>query len=187
MGQAISFKARYIVLTCLRSSFPVSSAFSRIIFGVLVDANTRLTPFLSFISCLGSSISVLALWGLVAGTAPGLIAFSVVFGIFSGGYSTLYAGMIRQVGSESSSPFLLPPLLAYSALMLVSPLECTADSPAQTATLYGVFAFVRGIGNVLAAPVCPFSTRLFVSIELTVLLSHSFPGFHRSPSRRRAR
>lgn len=142
-----------------------------------MDASTRLTLPLSFISCLGSSISVLALWGLVAGTGPGLVAFSVVFGIFSGGYSTLYAGMIRQVGSESLFPsaLSLSLLASCSWLTQVSPFHPIADSPAQTATLYGVFAFVRGIGNVLAAPVRLISRRVstFRLIELILPSSSS--------------
>ena len=67
-----------------------------------MDANPRFTVPLILLSCFGSGITVFLLWGLAAGTPPGLLVFGTIYGIFSGGFSSLWAGMIRQVGSESS-------------------------------------------------------------------------------------
>ncbi|KAL7416458.1 major facilitator superfamily domain-containing protein [Mrakia frigida] len=104
----------------------LTAAISRVVFGILVDANPRFTVPLILLSCFGSGISVFLLWGLAAGTPPGLLVFGTIFGVFSGGFSSLWAGMIRQVGTES---------------------------PAQAATLFGIFSFGRGLGNVIVAPI----------------------------------
>ena len=78
----------------------VTAAISRVGFGILVDANPRFTVPLILLSSFGSGLTVFLLWGLAAGTPPGLLVFGTIYGIFSGGFSSLWAGMIRQVGSE---------------------------------------------------------------------------------------
>ncbi|KAL7412817.1 major facilitator superfamily domain-containing protein [Mrakia frigida] len=110
---------------------------SRVSFGSLSD-NPKFTLPLIILSCVGSGVSVLLIWGLGASTTPGLIGFSAAFGVFSGGFSSLWAAMIREVGVQS---------------------------PAQAATLYGIFSFGRGLGSVLGAPI---STVLLNSSPLPI-------------------
>lgn len=73
---------------------------SRLAFGSLSD-DRRFTVPLVVLSCLGSGLSVLLIWGIAGGTQPGLVGFAAAFGVMSGGFSSLWAGMIRQVGVES--------------------------------------------------------------------------------------
>lgn len=104
----------------------LTAAISRIGFGILTD-NPRLTFPLVILSCAGASVSVWVLWGLVATTPGGLLGFAAAFGVFSGGWSSLWAGFVARIGFES---------------------------PAQAATLLGIFSCGRGLANVLVAPVC---------------------------------
>ncbi|KAJ9635068.1 hypothetical protein H2199_008554 [Coniosporium tulheliwenetii] len=76
------------------------------------------------ISTLGSAIVVFTLWLLAQGCAP-LAAFSLLYGLFAGGYSVLYPRFVTTL----------------------------TDGSATGLWLYGIFGFERGLGNVLAGPI----------------------------------
>lgn len=78
------------------------------------------------LSTLGSTLSIVLLWGL-ASSLPSLVVFAAVYGVFAGGYSAIWMGMVREVQRESRG--------------------------AKTTTLMGLFSAGRGVGAVLSGPV----------------------------------
>lgn len=60
--------------------------------------------------------------------------------------------MIREVGGASSS-YPLRSSKRDEFFDLTALETSPVESPAQAATLYGIFSFGRGLGNVLGAPV----------------------------------
>jgi len=75
-------------------------------------------------STAGSAIVSCGLW-MFATCIDHLIAFSMFYGVFAGGFSVLYARFV----------------------------SCLTNDPAIGLWLYGMFAFQRGVGNVVSGPV----------------------------------
>ncbi len=78
-----------------------------------------------FGSPLISALATLTLWGL-AHSLPPLIILSLLYGFFGGGYVVLWA----RIGTFLDD-----------------------DDPTIALTTFGVFAFLKGVGNVLAGPI----------------------------------
>jgi MFS family permease len=76
------------------------------------------------LSTFGSAAIAGVLW-YMAKSFDWLLAFSMLFGLFAGGYSVLWAG--------------------FNAAL--------TDNPATGLWLYGLLAFQRGLGNILAGPI----------------------------------
>lgn len=76
-------------------------------------------------SCLGASLSCFLLWGF-ATRLPVLIVFSLAFGFFALGFAAVQNKLITVVAGDDP---LVPPLV------------------------FSIFAFARGIGNVLSGPI----------------------------------
>ncbi|KAG9082244.1 hypothetical protein FS749_007009 [Ceratobasidium sp. UAMH 11750] len=76
-------------------------------------------------SMLGSSLSVLVLWGLASNLAL-LLVFALMYGFLAGGFSSLWPKFASTVAK---------------------------DDPHSNARLMSLFIAGRGIGNVLAAPI----------------------------------
>jgi MFS family permease len=79
---------------------------------------------LLLLSSVGSAVFGCVLWYVASGFAH-LIAFALTYGFFAGGYTVLYTRFC----------------------------SACADDPPTTLWLYGIFAFERGIGNVVAGPI----------------------------------
>jgi MFS family permease len=77
------------------------------------------------ISTVGSTLSVFLLWGL-ATNFPLLVVFSITYGIFAGGFSAIWTGMMKEVQKDNTE--------------------------AKLGTLMGLFSAGRGIGAVLSGP-----------------------------------
>lgn len=75
-------------------------------------------------STAGSAIVSCGLW-LSATCIDHLLAFSVLYGLFAGGFSVLYARFV----------------------------SCLTDDPSIGLWLYGMFAFQRGVGNIVSGPI----------------------------------
>jgi hypothetical protein len=75
-------------------------------------------------STISSAIIVYTLW-LLAKSFGQLLAFSLCYGLFAGGYSVLYPRFVTTLTEDSATGL----------------------------WLYGIFAFERGLGNVVAGPV----------------------------------
>jgi MFS family permease len=78
------------------------------------------------ISTVGATLSVFLLWGL-ATELPLLIVFAAAYGFFAGGFSAIWAGMMKEIQRVSRE--------------------------ARIGTLMGLFAAGRGVGAVLSGPV----------------------------------
>ncbi|THH12106.1 hypothetical protein EW146_g7813 [Bondarzewia mesenterica] len=95
------------------------AALGPLVVGTLSD---HFSPWLlAAVTSTLSCISTLVLWGAV-GNVPGLMAFGATYGLFAGGWSTLYTGFVRRI---------------------------TEDDHSLSITLYGFLMLTRGLGNVL--------------------------------------
>ena len=90
--------------------FNLPGIFSCIAFGMLGDGIRlfgayTLTPFtITFLSAIGSALSVFLLWGLAARSGVvGLALFSAVYGFFAGAYSATWGGVLKEVEREAVS------------------------------------------------------------------------------------
>ena len=100
------------------------AVFGQIAFGYFSDSRIPVQALL-FGSPLICGIAIFTLWGL-ARSLPPLIVFSIIYGFFGGGYVVLWARM---------GTFL------------------NKDDPTVALTTFGVFAFLKGVGNVLSGPI----------------------------------
>ena len=110
-----SYARQVLHLTPVESSlmlvlFNVPGIFSSIAFGMLGDGirlfgTYTLTPFtITFLSAIGSALSVFLLWGLAARSGVvGLALFSAVYGFFAGAYSATWGGVLKEVEREAIS------------------------------------------------------------------------------------
>jgi len=91
----------------------------------------RLEPIVPMIgSTLYSCTVVLCAWRSSKSFAS-LLAFSLLYGLFAGGYSVLYCRFVTAL----------------------------TDKPAAGLWLYSIFEFQRGIGNLVGGPVSGILTR----------------------------
>ncbi|KAM3066184.1 hypothetical protein ACMFMF_010500 [Clarireedia jacksonii] len=110
-----------ILLIALLNSFSVVGA---IALGHLTD--TWHISSVIMLSSILTTIPVLLLWGLST-SLPSLIIFTIMYGIFAGGWSAIWAGMIREVQRR--------------------------DQNAGFGVLMGLFSAGRGVGSVVCGPV----------------------------------
>jgi MFS family permease len=100
-----------------------ATVFGCIAAGMLCDRLHVTTVIL--LSTIGATFSVFVLWGLSA-SIPLLCVFSIVYGFFAGGFSSTYAGVMRDVS-----------------------LKQPGSDPGM---VLGVLAAGRGIGSVICGP-----------------------------------
>jgi MFS family permease len=105
------------------SLFNTTSVFGQVILGSLSDRVHITTVIL--ISTVGATLSVFFLWGLSA-SLPLLCIFSLVYGLFAGGFTSTYTGAIREVKK--------------------------VDSRAEAGLVLGLLAAGRGVGSVVSGP-----------------------------------
>jgi MFS family permease len=104
--------------------FNTTSVLGQVGFGILIDRLHVTTVIL--ISTLGATLSVLLLWGMGTGV-PVLIVFALMYGVFGGGFTSTYTGVIKEVQRKTPS--------------------------AETGTIFGLLAAGRGIGAVVSGPI----------------------------------
>lgn len=107
----------------LLALFSFSQVPGQIFVGYLSD-NRASVEWLAFLAPLVSAIAILTLWGL-AHSLPPLITFSLLYGFFGGGYVVLWAKMGMEV----------------------------SDEPTGALVTFGIFAFLKGVGNVITGPI----------------------------------
>ncbi|MCJ1450004.1 hypothetical protein MMC28_000332 [Mycoblastus sanguinarius] len=105
------------------SLFNTTSVFGQVILGSLIDRLHVTTVVL--ISTLGATLSVFLLWGLSA-SLPLLCIFSLVYGLFAGGFTSTYTGVIQELQKK--------------------------DERAEAGLIFGLLAAGRGIGSVVTGP-----------------------------------
>ncbi|KAL4250659.1 Proton-linked Monocarboxylate Transporter [Abortiporus biennis] len=100
------------------------SLFGRISIGILSD---KLNPFALAISTLTfTSLATFILWGLLAHSFKGVLAFGIVYGCFATGWSSVYTGFMKRFSH---------------------------DDPTISTSIIGVLMLTRGIGNILSTPI----------------------------------
>ena len=100
-----------------------ASVLSAVALGMLCD-RWHVTTVVMF-STIGSVISVFLLWGF-ATQLPLLIIFSLVYGLFAGGWTSTYAGTIKEVTKR--------------------------EPGADVGILIGLLSAGRGVGAVVSGP-----------------------------------
>lgn len=105
------------------SLFNTASVFGQVILGFLSDRLHITTVIL--ISTVGATLSVFLLWGFST-SLPLLCIFSLVYGLFAGGFTSTYTGSIQEVKR--------------------------ADDRAEAGLVFGLLAAGRGIGSVVSGP-----------------------------------
>jgi len=109
--------------TVVLSLMNLMSVFGQVGLGHLADRAGSTQPL--FWSTFLGAFSVCLLWGF-SKTFSSLVVFSITYGLSAGGYSVLLSRFGLEIAPE--------------------------DSNAQL-SMYGIFAFERGIGNILAGPI----------------------------------
>ena len=100
-----------------------ASVFGTILLGTCIDRFHVTTVI--FISTVGATLSIFFLWGFAV-SLPVLCIFSLVYGLFAGGYSTTNTGVLKEFQSQ--------------------------DRSADAGMIFGFLGAGRGIGNVIAGP-----------------------------------
>ncbi|KAH7922395.1 MFS general substrate transporter [Leucogyrophana mollusca] len=117
-----------------------SVAISGVCFGVLAD---KMNPWtLALCSATLATLATFLLWGVVSTTLGGMIAFGVVYGLFGGGWTSLWTSFIQPIAAED---------------------------PALANSLFGYLLLSRGLGNILSTPI---STALFVGSASSSSVDH---------------
>lgn len=109
--------------TITLSLFNAMSVFGTVILGTLTDRLHVTTVIL--ISTIGATLSVFLLWGLAA-SLPLLCVFSLIYGLFAGGFSATWSGMVAEIRKT--------------------------DDRAELGFVFGLLAAGRGIGSVISGP-----------------------------------
>jgi len=109
--------------TLVLSLLNLTSVFGQVMLGHLADRKGSTMPL--FWSTFVGAASVGFLWGFSQNFAS-LVIFSIVYGLTAGGYSVLLSRFALEITPN--------------------------DSNAQL-SMYGIFAFERGIGNIFAGPI----------------------------------
>lgn len=77
------------------------------------------------LATVGSVVSVFLIWGFSTSIAP-LYVFSIMYGVFGGGFSSCWAAIVKKVQSK--------------------------DPRAESGLVFGLFAAGRGIGSIACGP-----------------------------------
>lgn len=95
------------------------------------------------LSCLGSALACLFLWGFATNTGV-LIAFAVIFGLLGCSFSAIWAKLIGVIASG-----LFGHAIGRSAKRADSRyVSATEDDHTLPSIIFPLFAFMRGIGNI---------------------------------------
>ena len=120
---ARSLGASSFVASLTVTALNLASVFGSVSMGHLSDRCP--TWICVAISTVGTVIAVFLIWGLST-TLPVLILFGVAYGLFAGGYSAIWAGMIKDIQK--------------------------ANPGADPTMIFSTIAFGRGVGNVVSGP-----------------------------------
>ncbi|KAL8680718.1 MAG: hypothetical protein Q9186_003117 [Xanthomendoza sp. 1 TL-2023] len=96
---------------------------SSVLLGALSDKYD--VTYVMVLASIGSVISIFLIWGFSTTMAP-LYIFSIIYGLFGGGFSSCWATMVKKVQKQ--------------------------DPGAETGLVFGAFAAGRGIGCIASGP-----------------------------------
>jgi MFS family permease len=124
-NQALGANSFLSALTVLL--FNTASVFGCVAIGSMTDRFHVTTCIL--VSTVGATLSVFVLWGL-SSSLPTLYAFSVVYGLFAGSFTSTYPGIMKQVADRERRRGGVDPSMVF-----------------------GCLAAGRGVGNIVSGPV----------------------------------
>ena len=101
----------------------ISQVLGQFALGYLSDKNLSVS-LLATVCCVIAAVSSLTLWGLGKSMAL-LVPFSIIYGFFSFGFTTLRVAMGRAV----------------------------SDDPSTVVSTFAFFVFLQGVGNILVGPI----------------------------------
>lgn len=104
--------------------FNATSVLGQVGLGYLID-HLHVTTVI-MVSTIGTTMSIFLLWGFSM-SFPLLCVFALIYGIFGGGFTSTYTGVIREVQKKHPG--------------------------AETGTIFGLLAAGRGIGAVCSGPI----------------------------------
>ncbi|KZP05355.1 MFS general substrate transporter [Athelia psychrophila] len=105
-------------------------------------------PWLLALSTLGSSaLATFVLWGFLSNSFPGVLAFSLVYGIMTGAWPSLWTAFLRPI---------------------------VKDDLTLATSLFGYILLSRGIGNIASTPI---SNVLMRNNQSSVPHQHTKTGF----------
>lgn len=107
----------------LLSIMAIAQVLGQFTFGYASDKKISVRP-LAIICAIMATIAALAMWGPAQSIGP-LLGFSIVYGFFGYGFSTLRVAMGTAVSNDQSS----------------------------FVATYSIFVFLQGVGNILASPI----------------------------------
>ncbi|KAH7907855.1 MFS general substrate transporter [Hygrophoropsis aurantiaca] len=126
----------------------VCVSLSGVFCGILGD---KINPWvLATCSASFATFAIFILWGLAANSLGGLIAFGVLFGLIGGGWTAMWASLIKPMAAED---------------------------PEVATTLFGYLFLSRGLGNILSTPI---STALIIgsaSLDESTSSAHARVGY----------
>ncbi|KAK7462371.1 hypothetical protein VKT23_007972 [Stygiomarasmius scandens] len=113
--------------------FNAGSVVGRLGLGFLSD---KLDPWvLAFGTLVSTTLSVFILWGVCSFNLVGLLMFGLFYGVFAGGWGTLWTGFIKKSVSSGASG------------------DSGQDDANLATTLFGYLMLSRGIGNIFSTPI----------------------------------
>lgn len=127
-ANAIDISLTHTQSALLLSLLSVSQIAGQIGMGYLSDNHNIHIPL--FLSPFFSALSIFLLWGFAKSLGP-LLVFSILYGMFAGGYSVLYCRFVTNLTSTSSE----------------------MSQRATGLWLYSIFEFQRGVGNIIGGVV----------------------------------
>ncbi|KIK63552.1 hypothetical protein GYMLUDRAFT_162578 [Collybiopsis luxurians FD-317 M1] len=133
--------------------FHTGSVIGRLTMGYLSDASLKQCFLLGLSTLLATSVTTFVLWGVLSTNLAGLFAFCIVYGLFAGGWPSLWSGLGKDL---------------------------TTNDPTLSMTLFGILLFTRGLGNIASTPISSALTGISSSSSLinsTSSPSHLGTGF----------
>lgn len=107
----------------LLSLMSVAQVFGQFTFGFLSDRRVPLNTLI-FVSLVVAATATFSIWA-VARSLPPLVFFALLYGFFGCGYTALWGRMVTAVSEE----------------------------PSASQSMFSLFCFGKGVGNVLAGPI----------------------------------
>ncbi|ESK88007.1 mfs monocarboxylate [Moniliophthora roreri MCA 2997] len=124
-----------------------ASVLGGISMGYLSDS---FSPWVLAVSTLTfTSLATFILWGILSSSFGGLVSFGIVYGVFAGGWSSLWTGFIRLL----------------------------SEDPALATTIFGYMGLSRGLGNIFSTPISTALSASSYSNNATSAVAGSHNGY----------
>lgn len=100
---------------------------------------------LAVTSLLLTALATFVLWGVLACSLAGILAYGVAYGTTAGCWSSMWNGFVRPVASACLRPRV--------AVALLTACPRAEDDPSLATTMFSFLLLSRGVGNILSTPI----------------------------------